>query len=519
MAASVTINFETLDEASANFSRALRTLTGSLEVAARHIENAMRRVGPAAQAGGPPSQAGGGGGILNSAIGFTVAMADVQVMAKAMGTATGNLKSIAKIAGDAGISAADLQARLSGVRETLETRPAAVAALKDLGIEVDNKSGLRDTVRILADLGKAMASVSPAQAKAYAENLGIDPDVVRLLRDDGTRAQLHDLMIKNADHDSFAEHSLSARNSIGDIGDAADRAGSILGAGFMEPFAGALKRFRETADRRLPELADTLSLVPRAVGLVSGAVVDVGNGLLEVVGRANEATNGASTYLGLAATTKTGRAVIGRAAASGWSLGRAAIAVPGIGALIGVATAAAAGREYQNSEEGLQSTIASINERIQERKIYISRESDSDAAVARYQSEIEPFVTKRSELEKELAAVREKDWLPVDALLLKGSMHRSVIGGLGLDMDQRSADGLTADPSLWGQAAARSLGSDLTADPNRMMLIRDPISINSTNNITVSGVLDPLAVAQHIAAVQIEVNNNLMRSNTGGQVA
>ncbi|ACB26127.1 hypothetical protein [Methylobacterium radiotolerans] len=147
------------------FTDAIRTATLQADLLARGLESAAVAVAKA---------------VAKIAEGFE----SVQYVAQRANTSVGNLRSMTYALSQLGTSAGAAQAALSRFGRQVATDPGAESLLKAIGVRTrDAKGKLRDTVDLFEEFGKATKRMPAYVALGYAQQLGIDDDTMRAMRE------------------------------------------------------------------------------------------------------------------------------------------------------------------------------------------------------------------------------------------------------------------------------------------------------------------------------------------------
>lgn len=102
-----------------------------------------------------------------------------------------NIKAFGYAVSQLGGSAEGASSSLESLARNMRNSPGYAGMLEGMGVHTKDTNGqLRDTVDIMGDLGKSLASMPYYRANAYANSLGIDEKTLMAMRDGSLTAQM-----------------------------------------------------------------------------------------------------------------------------------------------------------------------------------------------------------------------------------------------------------------------------------------------------------------------------------------
>ncbi|MCJ2069390.1 phage tail tape measure protein [Methylobacterium sp. J-030] len=147
------------------FTDAIRSATLQADLLARGLEGAAVAVAKA---------------IAQIAQGFE----SIYYTAQRANTSVGSLRAMTYALSQLGTSASAAQASLSNFGRRVGTDPGAESLLKAIGIRTRDAQGrLRDTTKLFEEFGKATQKMPAYVALGYAQQLGVDEDTMRAMRE------------------------------------------------------------------------------------------------------------------------------------------------------------------------------------------------------------------------------------------------------------------------------------------------------------------------------------------------
>ncbi|WP_346273284.1 mannosyl-glycoprotein endo-beta-N-acetylglucosamidase [Burkholderia multivorans] len=216
------------------------------------------------------------------------------------GASAANLRGFEFAARNMGVSAEAATGTIENLARFLRNNPAGEGYLATLGVQTRNANGeLRDTVDIMSDLGKALASKPTWLASQYGNILGIDENLLLAMRNGDFERLLKQYreMSQTTGLDKAADDSHKFMTQLRGLGTTFENLGIRVEGAMLQKIGPQLDRFQRWVDEhadeiaaKIGDIANTLLKVAEAVGPPVGKLVDL---LLELDG----ATNGWSTKL------------------------------------------------------------------------------------------------------------------------------------------------------------------------------------------------------------------------------
>lgn len=161
----VGIGFKVDSSSERKFTDAIRSATLQADLMARGIEGAARAIAKA---------------VADISAGFE----SIYYTAQRANTSVGSLKSMTYALSQLGTSASSAQSSLSNFGRRLATDPGAESMLKAIGVRTRDASGkLRDTTKLFEEFGRATQKMPTYVALGYAQQLGVDEDTMRAMRE------------------------------------------------------------------------------------------------------------------------------------------------------------------------------------------------------------------------------------------------------------------------------------------------------------------------------------------------
>ncbi|MDR9177907.1 mannosyl-glycoprotein endo-beta-N-acetylglucosamidase [Burkholderia multivorans] len=211
-----------------------------------------------------------------------------------------NLRGFEFAARNMGVSAEAATGTIENLARFLRNNPAGEGYLATLGVQTRNANGeLRDTVDIMSDLGKALASKPTWLASQYGNILGIDENLLLAMRNGDFERLLKQYreMSQTTGLDKAADDSHKFMTQLRGLGTTFENLGIRVEGAMLQKIGPQLDRFQRWVDEhadeiaaKIGDIANALLKVAEAVGPPVGKLVDL---LLELDG----ATNGWSTKL------------------------------------------------------------------------------------------------------------------------------------------------------------------------------------------------------------------------------
>ncbi|MBY4674284.1 mannosyl-glycoprotein endo-beta-N-acetylglucosamidase [Burkholderia multivorans] len=257
------------------------------------------------------------------------------------GASAANLRGFEFAARNMGVSAEAATGTIENLARFLRNNPAGEGYLATLGVQTRNANGeLRDTVDIMSDLGKSLASKPTWLSSQYGNILGIDENLMLAMRNGDFERLLKQYreMSRTTGLDKAADDSHQFMTQLRGLGTSFENLGIRVEGAMLQKVGPQLERFQRWVDEHGDEIASRVADMAKA--FVDAASV-IGPPLKWIVDRLIEldkSTEGWSTkLLFLAGLFK----VLGGAQLIGGLLSLFS-ALSGIGAVVGGLPAAIA---------------------------------------------------------------------------------------------------------------------------------------------------------------------------------
>lgn len=161
----VSIGFSVDTSSERKFTDAIRSATLQADLMARSLEGAARAIAKA---------------VADISAGFE----SIYYTAQRANTSVGSLRAMTYALSQLGTSASSAQASLSNFGRRLATDPGAESLLKAIGVRTRDAAGkLRDTTKLFEEFGRATQHMPTYVALGYAQQLGVDEDTMRAMRE------------------------------------------------------------------------------------------------------------------------------------------------------------------------------------------------------------------------------------------------------------------------------------------------------------------------------------------------
>ncbi|WP_232239016.1 mannosyl-glycoprotein endo-beta-N-acetylglucosamidase [Burkholderia oklahomensis] len=216
------------------------------------------------------------------------------------GASATNLRGFEFAARNMGVSAEAATGTIENLARFLRNNPAGEGYLATLGVQTRNANGeLRDTVDIMSDLGKALASKPTWLASQYGNILGIDENLMLAMRNGDFERLLKQYreMSQSTGLDKAADDSHRFMTQLRGLGTTFENLGIRVEGAMLQKVGPQLDRFQRWVDEhadeiasKIGDIANTLLKVAEAAGPPLGKLVDL---LLQL----DRATDGWSTKI------------------------------------------------------------------------------------------------------------------------------------------------------------------------------------------------------------------------------
>ncbi len=375
-----------------------------------------------------------------SVAGFASKIESLYFVGRRVGATENSLRALGGAARDFGVSADVALGSVEAIAKFMRNNPAGESYIASLGVQTRDANGnLRDTVDLVADIGRVMAAKPTWLASQYGSILGIDENLMLAMRDPAFIERLRQIR-KEAENNGMSRAAKDAHelmNSIRELGRTADNMFTLIQADLQEKVGPELKQFSAWFKDNAPEIAKRISDVAQVVLRMAETVLPVLGAVIEKFVEWDKATNGWTTNILLAvaalkvlggfqilsglgklsgalrgvgvaaAAAQAGAAAGGAAAAgagvaAGATIGTTALAAAAIGAPIAIGGAYLQ-HQMTGTEEGIKQRIADRQARIKEKDELIELDPRN---AAKYQAEKIPLERDIAEYTKKLEQLK-----------------------------------------------------------------------------------------------------------------
>lgn len=184
------------------------------------------------------------------------------------GAAATGLKAFEYAARNLGVSSDAAFGTVENLARFLRNNPAGEGYLATIGVQTRDANGeLRDTVDILADLGKELAQKPTWLASQYGQILGIDENLLLAMRngDFGKFMQQYRQMSKTNGLDKAAKDSHAFMIALRDLGTTFENFGIRVQGALLHKVGPQLERFKRWFDENSSAIADRVAKIAEAV--------------------------------------------------------------------------------------------------------------------------------------------------------------------------------------------------------------------------------------------------------------
>ncbi|MBR8654288.1 lytic transglycosylase domain-containing protein [Achromobacter sp. Marseille-Q0513] len=375
-----------------------------------------------------------------SVAGFASKIESLYFVGRRVGATENSLRALGGAARDFGVSADVALGSVEAIAKFMRNNPAGESYIASLGVQTRDANGnLRDTVDLIADIGRVMASKPTWLANQYGSVLGIDENLMLAMRDPAFIERLRQIR-KESENNGMSRAAKDAHElmtSIRELGRTADNMFTLIQADLQEKVGPELKRFSAWFKDNAPEIAKRISDVAQVVLRTAETILPILGAVIEKFVEWDKATNGWTTNillavaalkvlggfqilsgLGKLAGALRGVGVAAAAAQAGAAAGGAAAAGAGVaaGATIGTTALAAAAigapiaiggaylqHQMTGTEEGIKQRIADRQARIKEKDELIELDPRN---AAKYQAEKIPLERDIADYTKKLEQLK-----------------------------------------------------------------------------------------------------------------
>lgn len=184
------------------------------------------------------------------------------------GASAANLRGFEFAARNMGVSAEAATGTIENLARFLRNNPAGEGYLATLGVQTRNANGeLRDTVDIMSDLGKALASKPTWLASQYGNILGIDENLLLAMRNGDFEKFLKQYreMSQTTGLDKAADDAHQFMTQLRGIGTAFENLGIRVEGAMLQKIGPQLERFQRWMDEHGDEIANRITDIADAV--------------------------------------------------------------------------------------------------------------------------------------------------------------------------------------------------------------------------------------------------------------
>lgn len=199
---------------------------------------------------------------------FASKLEGLYFVSKRTGAAATSLKAFEYAARNLGVSSEAAFGTVENLAKFLRNNPAGEGYLGTIGVQTRNANGeLRDTVDILADLGKELGKKDFWLANQYGSILGIDENLLLAMRD-GEFAkfmQQYRDMSRNNGLDKATKDSHAFMIALRDLGTTFENFAIKVQASLLGKVGPQLERFKRWFEETSPMIADRVATIASAV--------------------------------------------------------------------------------------------------------------------------------------------------------------------------------------------------------------------------------------------------------------
>ncbi|PRE44127.1 mannosyl-glycoprotein endo-beta-N-acetylglucosamidase [Burkholderia multivorans] len=184
------------------------------------------------------------------------------------GASAANLRGFEFAARNMGVSAEAATGTIENLARFLRNNPAGEGYLATLGVQTRNANGeLRDTVDIMSDLGKALASKPTWLASQYGNILGIDENLMLAMRNGDFERLLKQYreMSQTTGLDKAADDSHKFMTQLRGLGTTFENLGIRVEGAMLQKIGPQLERFQRWMDEHGDEIANRITDIADAV--------------------------------------------------------------------------------------------------------------------------------------------------------------------------------------------------------------------------------------------------------------
>ncbi|AOI57437.1 mannosyl-glycoprotein endo-beta-N-acetylglucosamidase [Burkholderia diffusa] len=216
------------------------------------------------------------------------------------GASAANLRGFEFAARNMGVSAEAATGTIENLARFLRNNPAGEGYLATLGVQTRNANGeLRDTVDIMSDLGKALASKPTWLSSQYGNILGIDENLMLAMRNGDFERLLKQYreMSQTTGLDKAADDSHKFMTQLRGLGTTFENLGIRVEGAMLGKVGPSLDRFQHWMDEHGDEVANRIADIASAILKVAEAVGPPLGKLVDLFIELDHSTNGWSTKI------------------------------------------------------------------------------------------------------------------------------------------------------------------------------------------------------------------------------
>lgn len=246
-------------------------------------------------------------GLSQLTLGFSVSalaskLENLFFVAKRTGAAATSLKAFDFAARNLGITSETAFGAVESLAKFLRNNPASEGYLASIGVQTRDANGeLRDTVDILADIGKELADKPTWLASQYGNILGIDENLLLAMRNgdfDRFMKQYRE-MSRNSGLDKAAEDSHRFMVQLRELGTTFENLAIKVEGALLRKIGPLLERFQRWFADHSDEIAERVADVAKAILAAVEVVGPPLRWLADMFVDLDKATDGWSTKIAL----------------------------------------------------------------------------------------------------------------------------------------------------------------------------------------------------------------------------
>ncbi|PRG36815.1 mannosyl-glycoprotein endo-beta-N-acetylglucosamidase [Burkholderia multivorans] len=214
------------------------------------------------------------------------------------GASAANLRGFEFAARNMGVSAEAATGTIENLARFLRNNPAGEGYLATLGVQTRNANGeLRDTVDIMSDLGKSLASKPTWLASQYGNILGIDENLLLAMRNGDFERFLKQYreMSQTTGLDKAADDAHQFMTQLRGIGTAFENLAIRVEGAMLQKIGPQLDRFQRWMDEHGDEIANRITDIANAVVRAAAAMAPAVAWLADKFVELDRGTDGWST--------------------------------------------------------------------------------------------------------------------------------------------------------------------------------------------------------------------------------